>query len=191
MLQQELLVRVVEFFNAHEIPYMLTGSYASGLQGEPRSTHDVDFVVEINEDQCVLLMEEFPSPEYYISKDAARNAIQQQSMFNLLAIDEGDKVDFWILKDTDYDQKRFRRRIQQQVFGVHLFLSTPEDTILQKLCWCRHLGGSEKQSTDSLRVYEVNQPEIDHKYMNYWAEKLEVLDLWNSLLDNASKNKHL
>jgi hypothetical protein len=42
MSQQELLKKTVRFLDENKIEYMLTGSYTSSLQGEPRSTHDID-----------------------------------------------------------------------------------------------------------------------------------------------------
>ncbi len=42
MSQQELLIRAVQALTAAGINYMLTGSLASSLQGEPRLSHDID-----------------------------------------------------------------------------------------------------------------------------------------------------
>ena len=52
MSQQALLRRTVEALGAAEIPYMLTDSLASNLQGEPRATHVIDLVIEIAEPTC-------------------------------------------------------------------------------------------------------------------------------------------
>ena len=45
MSQQELLKQVVPILTAASIEYMVTGSIASSLQGEPRLTHDIDLVI--------------------------------------------------------------------------------------------------------------------------------------------------
>jgi len=45
--EQSLLKRVVEALEVAGVGYMLTGSLASSLQGEPRATHDIDLVVDI------------------------------------------------------------------------------------------------------------------------------------------------
>jgi predicted nucleotidyltransferase len=47
MSQQELLKRVIQVLKESRIQYMITGSVASSLQGEPRSTHDIDIVIAI------------------------------------------------------------------------------------------------------------------------------------------------
>ena len=75
MSQPELLKRVVEVLDEAGIGYLVTGSLASGLQGEARATHDVS------------------GPDYYLNREAVLEAIRQKSMFNLLSLREGDKVD--------------------------------------------------------------------------------------------------
>lgn len=47
MSQQELLRKVIQTLDEAGIQYMVTGSVASSLQGEPRSTHDIDLVVAV------------------------------------------------------------------------------------------------------------------------------------------------
>lgn len=47
MSQQALLKRIVEALDGAGIPYFLTGSLASSLQGEPRASHDIDLVIDI------------------------------------------------------------------------------------------------------------------------------------------------
>jgi hypothetical protein len=58
--QPELLRKVVAALDALGIDYMITGSAASSLQGEPRATHDIDLVVEIDSVQVAELIHAFP-----------------------------------------------------------------------------------------------------------------------------------
>lgn len=163
------------------IDYMMTGSLVSSLQGEPRSTHDIDLVISLTEKAIGKLLQAFPPPDFFLSEQAMHTAIQQRSMFNLLAMAEGEKVDFWLLTEDPFDQARFARKRQEEVLGMSLKISTPEDTILAKLRWAKLAGGSDKQFTDALRVYEVQKNNLDLDYINTWALQLEVLDLWQQL----------
>jgi hypothetical protein len=47
------------------------------------------------------------------------------------------------------------------MFSCSIWVSSPEDTILAKLRWADISGGSEKQFTDALRVFEVQQGNVD------------------------------
>jgi hypothetical protein len=185
MSQQELLKRVVQVLTQAGIDYMVTGSVASSMQGEPRSTHGIDLVVLLRADAVAELVKAFPPPDYYLSEEAIRDALRQQSMFNLLCLTEGEKVDFWVLTEEPFDQSRFARKRVEDVLGIHLHVSAPEDTILVKLRWAKLSGGSEKQFTDALRVFEVQRSQLDLDYLNRWAAHLGVEDLWQRLQSEA------
>jgi hypothetical protein len=164
---------------------MATGSIVSSLQGEPRATHDIDVVVAITPDAVRALLLAFPLPDYYLDEIAITEAIARRDMFNLLDNAGGDKIDFWILTDEPFDRERFSRRYAEQLPGLRLVVSRPEDTILQKLKWSDLSGGSEKQFTDALRVYEVQFQQLDLPYMDRWAVQLGVSNLWERLRREA------
>lgn len=185
MSQFELLKTVVQVLDEQGIPYMITGSVASSLQGEPRSTHDIDIVVALQNSAIGPLARAFPSPDYYLDEHSIAEAIEHRSMFNLIDVREGDKVDFWLLTDEPFDQSRFARRLSEPVLGVTLVVSSPEDTILAKLRWAKLSGGSEKQFRDALRVYEVQHPTLDLAYLQQWARQLSVSPLWDRLRQEA------
>jgi hypothetical protein len=52
MSQQELLAKVIRTLEQLGIEYMVTGSIASSMQGEPRSTHDIDIVVDLSQSKA-------------------------------------------------------------------------------------------------------------------------------------------
>jgi hypothetical protein len=185
MSQQELLKQVIATLERLNIDYMVTGSIASSMQGEPRSSHDIDVVVNLPASAIPRLLKSFPPPDYYLAESAIRDAIQAGSMFNLLHVAEGEKVDFWILTEEPYDQSRFARRRREPALGSQLYVSAPEDTILMKLRWYKLAGGSEKQFTDALRVYEVQRELLDIGYLRDWATKLGIADLLERIVAYA------
>ena len=185
MSQQELLKKVIQALDQAEVQYMITGSITSSLQGEPRSTHDIDMVIAIQKSQTMKLVENFPSPDFYLDEDSILDAINRKSMFNLINVNTGDKVDFWILTDGPFDQSRFSRRYSEEFMGLKMQVSSSEDTILAKLRWAKLSGGSEKQFTDALRVYEVQYGRLDIDYLEHWAKELDVETLWKRLIGEA------
>jgi hypothetical protein len=66
MSQQELLSRVVAVLTELGIDYMMTGSYVSSMQGEPRMSHDIGLVVALSEDDAVKRFHAFPESDYYL-----------------------------------------------------------------------------------------------------------------------------
>jgi hypothetical protein len=185
MSQSELLKKTVVALEAAGTPYMLTGSFASSLQGEPRLTHDIDLVVAMTPAAIAPLRAAFPPPDYYLDAAAVADAIARKSQFNLLDNVAGDKVDFWLLTDDPFDQSRFDRRYVETFEGHPLHVSRPEDTILMKLRWANMSGGSEKQFGDALSVYELQGRSLDLEYMERWARLLDLTELWERLKQEA------
>jgi hypothetical protein len=185
MSQQKLLKRIIHILDSLKIDYMVTGSVSSSLQGEPRSTHDIDLVVDLTRDSASQLYDALPPSDYYVSEQAMQEALTQRTTFNLVDLVGGDKVDFWILTDEPFDQMRFARKQMAEVAEMHFAVSTPEDTILMKLRWSELSGGSQKQFIDALRVYEVQYGVLDFDYLNEWASRLNVDQLWQKLRAEA------
>lgn len=181
MLQPQLLEFVLSILNNNYIDYMVTGSTVSSMQGEPRSTHDVDIVVNLQQSAIPALVLAFPPPQYYISEYSIKDAIAHKSVFNVIDTNSGIKVDFWILTNDPFDESRFNRKYVEDYFGFKIKISQPEDTILAKLKWAKLSGGSEKQFTDALRVYELQFDKLDIEYIEVWIEKLQLRELWNKL----------
>ncbi len=185
MSQQELLRKVIQALYDARIEYMATGSIVSSLQGEPRSTHDIDMVVAIERVAVKKLIKAFLSPDFYLDENSIIDAIINQGMFNMIDVNEGDKFDFWILTDEPFDRSRFSRKYVEEVMGMQIMVSSPEDTILAKLRWAKLSGGSEKQFTDALRVYEIQFEKLNMDYLYSWAKKIGVEPLLEKLQEEA------
>ncbi len=185
MSQLELLKKTVRSLEREDIPYMLTGSLVSSFQGNPRSTHDIDIIISIRMDDIPGIMEIFDPKRFYINRDSVKEAIINNSQFNVLDTEEGNKIDFWILTDSDFDKSRFARRQKIEIFGFKAYLSAPEDTIIQKLIWSKLSGGSKKQYEDALSVYELQYGKLDMEYMELWSKKSGIEDLYGKMMSDA------
>ncbi len=80
----ELMQKVVDFLERELVPYRIVGSMASIIYGEPRFTNDVDILAALSEDKIEALCDEFPSPDFYVSRSAVREAIENCHQFNIL-----------------------------------------------------------------------------------------------------------
>lgn len=185
MSQPELLKRLVLALDVVGIPYMLTGSVVSSLQGEPRSTHDIDVIVELDRTAADRLAQMFPESQFYWTDIAIREALAHRSMFSIMDNATGDKIDLWLLTDEPFNQSRFARRQPTMLFGIKVFVSRPEDTIVQKLRWAAMSGGSEKHLRDALGVYEVHREGLDRTYIDRWTDQLGLMDSWRRLQAEA------
>jgi hypothetical protein len=185
MSQSELLALVTQTLTRLSIDHMITGSLASSLYGEPRATHDIDVVAQFDERHIAELLDAFPAPQFYLSEQSIRDALEPPGMFNILDMDSGVKIDIWKLTTDAFDQSRFKRRRNESIDEHDVTFSSPEDIILVKLVWAKLSGGSEKQLTDALRVYETQYESLDHTYLGRWVERLNVDEQWQHLLREA------
>ena len=168
---------------ASGIPYMVTGSYASTLYGDPRATNDVDLIIEPTVGQIedfVKLLEEHE----YVSVETAKTAVATNSMFNVIDTDSGWKVDFIIRKSRDFSIEEFRRRKAVDVMGAEIFVVSPEDSILSKLEWSKK-SQSVRQLRDVESVAMVQWKNLDIEYLKRWARELLVEDELNQILEQA------
>ena len=131
------------------------------------------------------LMEAFNSKRFYINMDSVKEAINNNSQFNVLDTEEGDKIDFWILTDSNFDKSRFSRKQKVKLFGFKACMSAPEDTIIQKLLWSKLSGGSKKQYKDAMSVYELQCGNLDVEYMDYWSKELDIEDLYRKMISDT------
>jgi len=183
--QSDLLKKVTGILSTQKIPYMLTGSLVSSIQGEPRSTHDIDIIIAIRPSDIAGIVRAFPADEFYLDPESVAQALKNQGMFNVIDLREGDKVDFWMLTGSEFDRSRFSRRQECELLGENVWISSAEDTILAKLRWSELCGGSRKHYLDALKVYEVQYPQLNIEYLTDWARQLQLTSLFNKLTGEA------
>ena len=78
MEQDDLLRFAIEILERMKLPYVVTGSMASIMFGEPRLTNDIDIVVRLPASQVKEFCRQFPEDQFYVSEDAARDAVRMQ-----------------------------------------------------------------------------------------------------------------
>jgi hypothetical protein len=96
--EQELLVDALRRLNRVGLPYMLTGSMASNYWGIPRTTHDLDFVIQLPAASIPKMMLEFGG-DLSLDEQSMRAAFQPPYQFN--AIDPGFPI--FALQDNVID----------------------------------------------------------------------------------------
>jgi hypothetical protein len=167
------------------VPYVVGGSFASSVHGEPRSTNDIDLVADLRQSHIAALAEALGS-ECYISRDAVADAVERGGGFNIIHMASAVKVDVFVAGDDALDQERLRRRtavtFPSDPAPVILFVDTAEDTILRKLEWYRRGGeSSERQWRDVMGIVNAQAGRLDRSYLSEWAGRLGVSDLMDKV----------
>ncbi len=171
--QNEVLRDCISRFERLAIPYMLTGSMAMVYWAMPRTTTDIDIVVELTVEDAGDFIDAF-SLDYYIPQDWVREAIRLRRMFNILNQNTIVKVDCIIRKDDDFHLNAFERRLRVNYTGdLELWIITKEDLILAKLDWARDTH-SELQMRD---VVGILRNGYDIEYVDFWASRMGLVGM--------------
>ncbi len=156
---------------------MLTGSVALNSYAQPRMTRDIDLVVAFVMRDAGRIAEVL-GPEYYVSEDAAREAVLHQNSFNAIHQQTLIKVDFMIRKQDDYRLHEFTRRVRLRVTDFDLWVVSKEDLILSKLHWAQE-SLSERQLAD---VENLIATGCDTAYLRQWSAALNLTDMLTRVL---------
>jgi hypothetical protein len=176
---QGLLDRLVRLLDAAGVPFMIAGSFASSAHGLPRTTQDLDVVVDPPGPHALDALVRSMSPdEYYVDADAARDALRHRSMFNAVDHASGWKIDFIIRKNRAFSREEFERRMKLSLLDVPVYVASPEDTIVAKLEWSKQSGGSERQRRDVAGIVATVGQQLDRAYVERWVRDLDLVDEW-------------
>jgi hypothetical protein len=180
----QVFQRLTNALQSAGISYMLSGSFASAYYGTTRSTQDIDLVIEATPAQLEALARQLPQAEYYLELTAALEAHRQESMFNVIDLVTGWKIDFIIRKSRPFSQEEFRRRSQITLHGILIFVASAEDVILSKLEWSK-LSESQRQLEDVAAILRSRWDQLDQAYLKKWLPVLQLESQWKTAIEKA------
>ena len=183
--QQDFLKRVIRKLQDAGISYMISGSLGSSFHGKPRTTNDIDIVIETDEKKLIAFVKSL-GDGYYVSEDAARKAFFNTATFNIVDFSSGYKADIIVRKKRAFSQEEFDRRKRVGIIGENLYIVSAEDSILSKLEWAQK-GESERQFNDAVGVAEVQWGNLDIDYLKKWAKELDLVALLDRLMKEVQK----
>lgn len=170
------------------IAYSIGGSLAGSFAGEPRSTLDIDMVIELDAARVTAVVRALEG-QFYVDEQALHRAVQERSTTNVIHQASSIKVDFFVAGGTPLDGDLLQRRVAVSVGDPEtqrLWVHSPEDILLQKLRWFRRGGGtSDRQWRDVLGILRTQGHRLDQGYLQQGAIRLQVTDLLTRAADET------
>lgn len=182
MTEEELLVDCLRRLEGSGIDYMLVGSMAGNFWGVPRSTHDIDFVIEYDETQIAAIISAFQD-DFFIQEISVQSGLRPPHQFNALDNRSALKVDFFRVAGDEYEFERFRRRKRVSLFNQPAWIAAAEDVLLHKLRWHK-MNPTDRQLTDARGILLVSGDTLDQSYMEQWAGQIGVEDLLRRVMSD-------
>ena len=181
MQQLEFYRIFVEKLESSNIPYMVTGSVASIFYGEPRLTHDIDFVLFLHRSSIKLFCALFPDSEYYCPPDEVLRielARQTHAHFNLIHHQSGLKADCYPFTGDPLHQwalENSRKITFNENRGIRL--APPEYVIIRKLEYYA-AGGSEKHLRDIRSIRALQEESLNNGFLESELVKRRLVDAY-------------
>lgn len=172
----DIALKVAHALTSVGAEYFVGGSLASSLQGEPRATNDIDFVISLSVGKVDALREAL-GDEFEVDTDMLRDAVLHARSANAFYLPVVTKIDFFGRGYEPFDESEFSRRrpVVVRASGESLVVKSAEDTVLRKLLWFREGGEvSERQWRDVVSVLRISRETLDDAYLDAWAARLKL-----------------
>lgn len=147
---RETVAKLVAILDRFGVRFHMTGGAATIAYGEPRMTQDIDLVVDPQPlaANIVLFLEAVKATGFLVDKEAAKKAVAEGGMFQLLDLGESLKVDLY---PREMIPGELDRSVPTEVFaGLVLPVASRVDAALSKLVWISK--GSHKSRRDLRQI---------------------------------------
>jgi hypothetical protein len=182
--EADLLELFVRPLGEAGIKYLVSGSMAAMLYGEPRVTHDVDLIVLLRPDDIPRLRRIFPEGKFYLPPDIViltELARDRRGHFNIIHPESGLKADFYLANRDELHLWAFQNSKSYALAEQAITLAPPEYVIIRKLEFFRE-GGSEKHLRDIRSMLAISGSLIDQKALQTWIERRGLSREWSQVL---------
>ncbi len=170
------------------ISYMITGSIASSIYGEPRNTLDIDLVVLLEKHQVSQLPSLYPEEDFYLPPAdviAIESRREAHGHFNIIHHNTGLKADIYLSRNHPSLPWALQKIRRVETPSSPINLAPPEYVILHKLEFYRE-GASDKHLRDIAGIIE--QQDIDHAYLDEAIHRLGLSDQWQAAQARAGRS---
>ena len=182
------LDELAEVLDRLRIPFVVGGSLASGAWGEPRSTHDVDILVQLGPESISPLVDALAG-RFYVDEGAVADAVSGAAAFNVIHLKQFQKIDVFVAGFGPLDQAQLARPALRPLSPGSprsYPVTAPEIVVLRKLDWYRRGGEvSDRQWRDVLAVLRVQRGRLDLGAMEELAAAERLQDLLRRALADA------
>lgn len=180
-------LEVVRALDALGVAYLVGGSLASSVHGIPRSTHDLDLLVELPGAKVEPLASALEG-SFYVDRDMMLDAVRRRASFNVLHLATMFKVDVFVSDRSPLLVAEMSRR-QPVELGEPpeiVQVCSAEDIVIHKLDWYEKGSRiSDRQWQDVIGVLKVRGPDLDAAYIRSWAKALDLSALCERAFEEA------
>lgn len=165
---EEVVELVCSYLNDRGIPYVIVGGVAIPFWGAPRTTVDIDLMLQIPEEKIRVFIKFLERKGFFASEEDLKTALKEKSHCTI-----EDKLSPYRLDVkgiyTKFDEETLRRRVEVDYLGVKMYINPPENAIASKLKF-----GSDRDLVDAESIYVRQLEKLDVPYLEEKCKELGV-----------------
>ena len=165
----EILKVVCIFLDKHEIDYVIVGGFAVLFYGNPRTTMDIDYVIQLVEENIPELIKFLQDNSFHADEYDMRTAIKERSHCTVEDKETMFRLD---IKGVygEMDERTLRNKKKVAINDIAIWIASPEDTIANKLVFAR-----EQDIKDALGIYVRQYETLNMDYLENTAKRIGVI----------------
>jgi len=164
----EILALICGFLDRESIGYVMVGGLVVNFHGLPRTTMDIDLILQIKEEDMPKLAEFLSRNDFFVSVEDLRRALKERSHCTVQDKRSMFRLDIRGIYN-EMDKRTFERRTSFKYKGTEIYMASAEDTIANKL-----LFGSEQDLKDAEGIYIRQLGKLDMKYLEKICREMGV-----------------
>ncbi len=160
---------VIECLEESNIEYVIIGGIASIKWGRPRTTSDVDVIINAEKEKIDSLVKVLEKNGFDYRTQDIIVAIQEKSLATVLHQNFPYKIDIQGIYEP-LNERALKNRMYLKIFNRKAYLEKPEDLIIAKLKY-----GSETDFNDVKAILLRQKESLDGSYIQQFAQQEGVL----------------
>lgn len=177
-----LFALYTDILNKYQIPYFITGSVASIVYGEPRLTHDIDLVINLNNINIDIFLKAFPPDQFYCPpEDVIRTEFNRNARghFNLIHHETGFKADIYLTGREELQHWAMQNYKQIDFANSKINIAPPEYVIIKKLEFYKE-GKAQKHLSDIKSILTNSSDLIDYILLEKLINERGLTSEWEA-----------
>jgi hypothetical protein len=177
---------VIDALEAAEVTYMIGGSVGLLAWGEPRTTQDVDLVIDFPIERVYALSQALGKRGMLVPWETILDLLQQPEgdlPINAIHLDTGFKAELFLLRPDD----QFRATAMTRRLIVELdapvgpvYVQSPEDLIIYKLRYYQ-ISQQTKHIRDIQSIFTAMGNELELAYLQRWIDHFNLSSAWHTV----------
>ncbi len=172
---EEILKLVCGFLNENDMDYVIVGGFAVLFYGNPRTTMDIDYVIQLSDEDIPVLIKFLQENGFFADEYDMRAALKEKSHCTVEDKETMFRLDIKGVY-SEMDERALRNKRKIKFNDTAVYLASPEDTIANKL-----LFGREQDLEDALGIYVRQYDALDMDYLESICKKIGVSDSLQNL----------